>query len=277
MPLLQSFAALGRLIWRTPPPSTEELGTYADQVIPVVDRAEWLYQYWLEQSSLFSDSEKLGNVAAIHRWEAATMGRTLEGIRPPGVLADAHAGMIEALEMASRAAQLLSSGSRFHNASAVCEGQSLLLLSRERRLAALKSMRRYLMAVVAPMVPNEAAAQPETLAQAAALAAATAAEAQPPAETALATAEAGVITPPEVSDIGHHDDDDHTALPAFLAATDQEATVSDDGVRRVGTTRTTRDEPLPPTVPPSPPPAPDEGARAGWGSLFDPPDTPPRR
>jgi hypothetical protein len=120
------------------------LEAYAHEVIPVLDRAEWLYQYWLDQTSLFSDGEKLGNVAAIHRWEAATMERSLERVVPPPALVDAHQQVLEALELASRAAQLLSSGSRFHSANALCEGQSLLDTSRERRLSALRVMRRYL-------------------------------------------------------------------------------------------------------------------------------------
>jgi hypothetical protein len=77
---------------------------------------------------------------------------------PPSVLAGAHDRVIDALEMASRAAQLLSNGSRFHNANAVCEGQSMLAASRERRLSALKSMRRYLVTVVQPA---PASAEPE--------------------------------------------------------------------------------------------------------------------
>jgi hypothetical protein len=145
MAVLHTLSAIGRFIRRTPPPPAEILEAYAHEVIPVLDRAEWLYAYWLEQSTLFTDGEKLGNVAAIHRWETATMGRSLERVIPPAVLAGAHAQVIDALELASRAAQLLSNGSRFHNANAVCEGQSMLAVSRERRLAALKSMRRYLL------------------------------------------------------------------------------------------------------------------------------------
>jgi hypothetical protein len=153
MPVTRTLEKLGRLIRRTPPPS-DLLEAYAHEVIPVLDRAEWLYQYWLEQSTLFTDSEKLGNVAAIHRWETATMGRTLERVTPPAELAGIHESVVDALEMASRAAQLLSNGSRFHNANAVCEGQAMLTASRERRLAALRSMRRYLSRVPPPAGPD---------------------------------------------------------------------------------------------------------------------------
>src|SRR3954471_17771490 len=116
MPVMRALSSFGRLIWRSPAPPADLLEAYAHEVIPVLDRAEWLYEYWLEQSTLFTDSEKLGNVAAIHRWETATMGRSLERVIPPSVLARSHAGVIDALELASRAAQLLSNGSRFHNA-----------------------------------------------------------------------------------------------------------------------------------------------------------------
>jgi hypothetical protein len=163
MAVSHALTTLGRLIGRSPRPPAEILEAYAHEVIPVLDRAEWLYQYWLEQSTLFTDSEKLGNVAAIHRWETATMGRSLERVIPPAVLARAHAAVIDALEMASRAAQLLSNGSRFHNAGAVCEGQAMLTASRERRLAALRSMRRYLLPVSSPRAPEIEAGQPASV------------------------------------------------------------------------------------------------------------------
>ena len=51
------LATLSRLLRRTPPPAAEVLEAYAHVVIPVLDRAEWLYQYWLEQSTLFTHSE----------------------------------------------------------------------------------------------------------------------------------------------------------------------------------------------------------------------------
>ena len=169
MAVLHALAAIGRFIRRTPPPPADLLDAYAHEVIPVLDRAEWLYQYWLEQSTLFTDSEKLGNVAAIHRWEIATMGRSLERVIPPAALASAHEQVLDALEMASRAAQLLSNGSRFHNANAVCEGHAMLAASRERRLDALRSMRRYLARTRPAADPRTDPASSEMPAEAAAL------------------------------------------------------------------------------------------------------------
>jgi len=192
MPVTRTLAALGRLLRRTPLPPDDILEAYAHEVVPVLDRAEWLYQYWLEQSTLFSDSEKLGNVAAIHRWEAASMGRSLERVKPPSVLSGAHEDVLDALDMASRAAQLLSSGSRFHNANAVCEGQALLVTSRARRLSALQSMRRYLAAVIDADAAAKAAEAQAALGEAVAVTAlatgAAAAQAGPPAADASSLA-----------------------------------------------------------------------------------------
>ena len=162
-------------------------------MIPVLDRAEWLYQYWLEQAGLFSDGEKLGNVAAIHRWETATMERSLERVdRRRSALADAHERVLDALDMASRAAQLLSSGSRFHNANALCEGWSLLDSSRERRLAALRAMRRY-------MVPLSAMRQSQEAAMASAALAAAATEATVSADREAGADEEDLTPEPQAS------------------------------------------------------------------------------
>lgn len=138
------WAALGRRFNRYPAPSDEELATYAADVMPVLDRAERLYQEWFEQAALLQDSEKLANRAAIHRWAAATMSQALEMVAPPPAVAKAHAALVEVLLMASRAAQLLGNGSRFHNANAVCDGQTMLEESRRRRLVAAGKINRYL-------------------------------------------------------------------------------------------------------------------------------------
>jgi hypothetical protein len=60
------------------------------------------------------------------------------------------------LQTASRAAQLLSSGSRFHNASAVCDGQTMLEESRKHRLVAARAVRRAIdsRAPVDSLAPN---------------------------------------------------------------------------------------------------------------------------
>jgi hypothetical protein len=297
MAVTSAFATLGRLIRRTPPPQADILEAYAHEVIPVLDRAEWLYQYWLEQSTLFTDSEKLGNVAAIHRWETATMGRSLERVIPPAVLARAHEDVIDALEMASRAAQLLSNGSRFHNANAVCEGQSMLTTSRERRLVALRAMRRYLL-----NTPAAQTAEPEHDDEPVA----TDAAASPPVETGgLNGANELHGHPPDLAastpdgsevaaEIEAHDpdayDDRAESVPAFLSAvpTPPAETSAPQPLVSQSTPEGAPEAPVAPPIAPVEPqaaapaseaaaPAPPVPApRSGWGSLFNRPGEPPR-
>lgn len=262
MAVIRTLAAIGRFIRRTPPPPAELLEAYAHEVIPVLDRAEWLYEHWLEQSTLFTDGEKLGNVAAIHRWETATMGRSLERVIPPSVLADAHERVIDALELASRAAQLLSNGSRFHNANAVCEGHAMLAASRDRRLAALKSMRRYLARAQPAAQPLEGTASSEMLAEAAALVASVD-EARPPEPNAAdAVAE---ISPPDAASPGAPPEDVEQPVGApapDLVAPDMPA--PEPPVPQASDPKTGAAEPpgRPAAV------APDTPSRSGWGSLF---------
>src|SRR3712207_6848042 len=101
---------LVRLVRRRPAPPRDVLNPYAATVLPIADRAEALYHGWFEHTALVADSEKLANAAAIHRWEAATLARRLERVTPPAELERDHARLVEAVHLASRAAQLLSSG-----------------------------------------------------------------------------------------------------------------------------------------------------------------------
>lgn len=313
MAVTNAFASLGRLIRRTPPPPADVLEAYAHEVIPVLDRAEWLYQYWLEQSTLFTDSEKLGNVAAIHRWETATMGRSLERVIPPSVLARAHEDVIDALELASRAAQLLSNGSRFHNANAVCEGQAMLATSRDRRLVALRAMRRYLLNIppAQPAAP-EHDGEPE-------VADATASLPTDPdglegpngpaelpeqgADLAAPMADGSLLSTDPRSDEADAYDQEAEGVPAFLSqatAPPDETTVPpaeppasesvanrgtpgapaepDDSPAALPPAASTAPRVAPPPAEPEPqaPEPPTPHPRSGWGSLFNRPGEPPR-
>jgi hypothetical protein len=272
MAVLHALAAIGRFIRRTPPPPADLLDAYAHEVIPVMDRAEWLYEYWLEQSTLFTDGEKLGNVAAIHRWETATMGRSLERVIPPSVLAGAHEQVVDALELASKAAQLLSNGSRYHNANAVCEGHAMLAVSRERRLAALKSMRRYL----ARIQPAADAASSEMLAEAAALVASP--QSVPASDVASAADES-----PAVGDAEHDlivadaAEPEPAWLDAARPASEQAKTTEDrPGERAAHAEAVDGPADMPADAPVDgsrDERVPDPSGRASWGSLFGkPPD-----
>ncbi|MGE3909458.1 MAG: hypothetical protein AB7K36_08915 [Chloroflexota bacterium] len=288
---MRALATIVRFVKRTPLPPADVLEAYAHEVVPVLDRAEWLYQYWLEQSTLFSDSEKLGNVAAVHRWETATMGRSLEKVKPPAVLAGAHEHVLDALDMASRAAQLLTSGSRFHNANAVCEGQALLGLSRERRLSAHQMMRRYLSEVLdaaAPdgLVPDAAPeamlSRPPGLPGAAALA--TQADGDAPG---VAGSEQPAAADPATDVLAHlHRPDPDGADQAAHEPHDADAHGPDDDFEddeqedalpwltrlEAASSETSAPQQAPadaaPPEPVQPPPTDEAPTRSGWGSLF---------
>jgi hypothetical protein len=271
MAVLHTLSAIGRFIRRTPPPPADLLEAYAHEVIPVMDRAEWLYEYWLEQATLFTDSEKLGNVAAIHRWETATMGRSLERVIPPSVLADAHERVIDALELASRAAQLLSSGSRFHNANAVCEGHAMLAVSRERRLAALRSMRRYLARVQPVASPEADPGSSEMLAEAAAL---VALGDDAPADATAVDGEQPVVAgdvelEPALADPGEPE-------PAWLSAARTAAAQTESTEDRADGPAASAEATDVRVDAPGDEPVHDPSDRTSWGSLFGkPPDATP--
>jgi len=137
-----TFASFSRLFRREPAPSPDELASYGEVVFPALDRAEEMYRHWFDQAALIVDGQRLANGVAVHRWEAARLADALEKAAPPAVLAGAHAEIVTALRMAGRAAQLLGTGSRSHNASAVCDGQTLLDESRARRTAAAAELYR---------------------------------------------------------------------------------------------------------------------------------------
>jgi hypothetical protein len=137
-----TFASFSRLFRREPVPSPDELASYGEIVFPALERAEEMYRHWFDQAALVVDGQRLANGVAVHRWEAARLADALEKATPPATLARAHAEIVTALRMAGRAAQLLGSGSRSHNASAVCDGQTLLDESRARRTAAAAEVYR---------------------------------------------------------------------------------------------------------------------------------------
>ncbi|MFN8526436.1 MAG: hypothetical protein U0821_25325 [Chloroflexota bacterium] len=141
-----SIVSVLRRVWHAirghPLPPDEDLVAYAAVVTPALDRAEALYAEWFRQAAAFEEPVRMANSAAIHRWEAATLGHTLDVLPVPPILVPAHNVAVEGLALASKAAQLLSSGTRFHNTSAICDGQLMLEDSRVLRLEAVMGMKR---------------------------------------------------------------------------------------------------------------------------------------
>jgi len=123
---LRPFRWLSSLFHRPPEPEPEAVEDYRAAILPLLERAERLYQQWLEDVETVSDSERLANIASTQSWELATLSERLQACTPPEALAGTHAKCTEAFRLTRRAGQLLSTGYRYHSSDALCDGHALL-------------------------------------------------------------------------------------------------------------------------------------------------------
>jgi hypothetical protein len=131
---------LRHLFRRGPRVETLALRDYQSAVTPLLERAECLYQQWREQMETGSDSERIANIASTQSWEMASLGSRLEACTPPAGLESLHARCAKAFVLARRAGQLLSTGHRYHNADALCDGHAALDDARQLYLSALSEL-----------------------------------------------------------------------------------------------------------------------------------------
>ena len=122
---------------RKPRVESVALRDYRLAVTPLLERAECLYQQWREQMETTADSERIANVASTQSWEMASLGSRLEACTPPEPLDTLHARCIKSFQLGRRAGQLLSTGYRYHNADALCDGHATLDDARRLYLSAL--------------------------------------------------------------------------------------------------------------------------------------------
>lgn len=139
---------LRTLFQRTPRVDAVALRDYRAAVSPLLERAECLYQQWIENVESVSDTERIANIASTQSWEMAALGERLGACTPPEGLGPLHERCLKAFTFGRKAGRLLSTGYRYHNSDALCDGHASmedarrLYLSAMADLAALSSPER---------------------------------------------------------------------------------------------------------------------------------------
>jgi hypothetical protein len=93
----------------------------------LVNRLRVLFDEWGTLREVVPEYDRLGNVAAVNRWELMRLARESEQLHSPRSMNGVQRELHEALTSAARAWQLLANGYRFHKSEAVCDGQALLI------------------------------------------------------------------------------------------------------------------------------------------------------
>jgi len=133
----------------------DELERYGTAVRPLAEQLGRLYARWRADLELDAAEEDLANSASIQRWEAAGMSERVTAVEPPPPLARLHAELAALTVETARAAQLLSTGYRFHSSRARCEGQALMLEA-EARFGSLRQSFARLGVSVEPSADGDA-------------------------------------------------------------------------------------------------------------------------
>jgi hypothetical protein len=128
------------LFRRKPQVESLALRDYRLAVTPLLERAECLYQQWREQMETASDSERIANIASTQSWEMASLGSRLDACTAPEGLEGLHSRCVKSFQRARRAGQLLSTGYRYHNSDALCDGHATLDDARRLYLSALAEL-----------------------------------------------------------------------------------------------------------------------------------------
>ncbi len=130
---------VGKLRRRQESAASPESAAYLHVVVAILDRASHLYAGWLESTREERDQERLANMAAVLRWELATLLSELVQLNAPAPLAQRHRDLVHSLGRAARAAHMLANGYRFCNFGKLCDGQtglqdSMAAVQRTRKL-----------------------------------------------------------------------------------------------------------------------------------------------
>ena len=128
---------------------------YARVALELLARCEELHQHWLEQADEQRRTERLANAVAVYHWHLSGVRERLSNLEAPPALSALHESLLNALDAAYRATQLLSHGYRFHNVRRICDGGLLLEEARTQAAAARDNLAR--LGEAAPFGPTVSA------------------------------------------------------------------------------------------------------------------------
>lgn len=138
--LREMFERLRDILPRRRNVDSAEARDYQSAVTPLLERAECLYQQWLEQVETEADTERIANLASTQSWEMAALAERLGACTPPRPLQRLHGRCEKSFKLARRAGQRLSTGYRYHNAVALCDGHATMDDARRLYLSALAEL-----------------------------------------------------------------------------------------------------------------------------------------
>jgi hypothetical protein len=121
------FARLFRSFRRPNEREMEAARPYRAALLPALARLQEISKTWVDFSILEDDTERLGNSAAVYRWELARLSNYVSELAAPDQASHVAKEASFVLENATRGCQLLATGHRFHKSETVCEGQTLLV------------------------------------------------------------------------------------------------------------------------------------------------------
>jgi hypothetical protein len=107
------------------------LRVYRGHVEAISTRVRDVFEAWNAAREIEPDYMRLANTAAVNRWELMRLAKQTERLQAPRMLGGTHREVLAAVTASARACQLLANGYRFHKSDAICDGQAMLVETRQ--------------------------------------------------------------------------------------------------------------------------------------------------
>ena len=104
---------------------------YRDHVEAISTRVRDVFDTWNATREIEPDYSRLANTAAVNRWELMRLVKQAERLHAPRMLGGTHRDLLAAVTASARACQLLANGYRFHKSDAICDGQAMLVETKQ--------------------------------------------------------------------------------------------------------------------------------------------------